>query len=146
MCDHCGCRQFPSIAELSEEHEQILAVAWELSEDRRSPGREDTEAGERLLRMLAVHVRTEEEALYPLLVGTGGLSPERCQALEDEHTEIEIAITRGAFDRRAYFELAAHIEEEELELFPAAMFGFEDEDWDVLDATERFVSRAVTAS
>ena len=61
MCDHCSCRQFPAIAELSEEHEAILGVA------------------------------------------------------------------------------------RELELFPAAMFGFEDDDWAVLDATDRFVVRVGAA-
>ena len=83
MCDHCSCRQFPAIAELSEEHEAILGVAWELSEEGRSSGA-DEGASERLLRM-------------------------------------------------------------QLELFPAAMFGFEDDDWAVLDATDRFVARAGAA-
>ena len=30
MCDHCGRGQFPAIAELSAEHEEILRVAWAL--------------------------------------------------------------------------------------------------------------------
>ena len=78
MCDHCSCRQFRAIAELSTEHEQILEVAS--------------------------------------------------------------ALIEGRFDRTMYFELAAHIEEEELELFPLAMFGFDDDDWAVLDATPRFLA------
>ena len=39
MCDHCGCREFRPIAELSMEHEQILEAAWELSEQHRATGR-----------------------------------------------------------------------------------------------------------
>ena len=141
MCDHCSCRQFPAIAELSEEHEEILAVAWELSEQLGATGDRVDDLADRLLRMLDVHVRAEETALYPLLVGCGGLDTDRSDGLETEHADLQAAIVEGRFGRRTYFELAAHIEEEELELFPAAMFGFEDEDWAVLDATDRFVAR-----
>ena len=90
--------------------------------------------------MLAVHVEAEEVALYPLLVETGGLDPADSDTLEQEHTDLAAALISGSFDRKTYFELAAHIEEEELELFPLAMFGFDEEDWAVLDATPRFLA------
>lgn len=140
MCDHCGCRQFRAIAELSTEHEQILEVAWALSERHRETGVADGPLQEKLGRMLAVHVEAEEVALYPLLVETGGLDPVDSDTLEQEHTDLGAALIAGKFDRRTYFELAAHIEEEELELFPLAMFGFDDDDWAVLDATPRFLA------
>ena len=140
MCDHCSCRQFRSIAELSTEHEQILEVAWALSEHHRATGVSDGPLREQLGQMLAVHVEAEEVALYPLLVETGGLEPEHSDVLEQEHTDLAAALIEGRFDRTMYFELAAHIEEEELELFPLAMFGFDDDDWAVLDATPRFLA------
>jgi len=139
MCDHCSCRQHRAIAELSTEHEQILEVAWALSEQQRETGRGDGPLRDRLARMLSIHVEAEETALYPLLVDTGDLAPAARDDLEDEHRDLAQALTAGTFDRRAYYELATHIEEEELELFPLAMFGFDDDDWAVLEASPRFL-------
>lgn len=140
MCDHCSCRQHRAIAELSTEHEQILEVAWALSECHRETGVADGPLQEQLGQMLAVHVQAEEVALYPLLVETGGLQPDLCEDLEQEHTDLAAALIAGKFDRRMYFELASHIEQEEMELFPLAMFGFDDDDWEVLEATPRFLA------
>jgi hemerythrin-like domain-containing protein len=140
MCDHCSCRQHRAIAELSTEHEQILEVAWALSEQHRETGVADGPLRDRLARMLGVHVEAEETALYPLLVDTGDLDPTRRDGLEGEHTDLATALIGGTFDRNAYYELAAHIEEEEMELFPLAMFGFDDDDWAVLEATPRFLA------
>lgn len=140
MCDHCSCRQHRAIAELSTEHEQILEVAWALSERHRETGVADGPLQEQLGQMLAVHVEAEEVALYPLLVETGGLQPDLCEDLEQEHTDLAAALIAGKFDRRMYFELASHIEQEEMELFPLAMFGFDDDDWEVLEATPRFLA------
>ena len=140
MCDHCSCRQHRAIAELSTEHERILEVAWALSEQHSETGVADGPLRDRLARMLAVHVEAEEAALYPLLVETGDLDPSRRDGLEAEHATLAVALMAGTFDRRAYYELAAHIEEEEMELFPLTMFAFDDEDWATLDATPRFLT------
>ena len=139
MCDHCGCREFRSIAELSIEHERILETAWELSEHQRRTGTADGPHRDRLVAMLEVHVEAEETALYPLLVDCGDLQAAHRDVLETEHEALSAALRAGTFDRRIYYELAAHIEEEELELFPMAMFGFDDEDWALLEATPRFL-------
>ena len=142
MCDHCGCRQYPPIAELSVEHEQILEVAWALSEHQRTAGVTDGPLRDRLVTMLGIHVEAEEVALYPLLSDCGDLDPSDRRRLEEEHAQIGATLYDGTFDRRAFYELAAHIEEEELELFPLAMFGFDDDDWAVLAATPRFLDTA----
>lgn len=142
MCDHCGCREYQPIAELSMEHEQILEVAWALSEQHRTTGNGHGALRDRLAAMLSVHVDAEETALYPLLVDCGDLPADQRATLEDEHAQLGVALRDGAFDRVTYFELAAHIEEEELELFPLAMFGFDDDDWEVLAATARFLDPA----
>lgn len=129
MCDHCGCRSFAPIAELTGEHVEILDRAWALAEatgsDRPRPG--DDVAG--LLSLLDVHVAKEETGLYPELLDVGGLSQEHRGQLEQEHRELRAALVDGNFDRRDYYALAAHIEVEEMELFSAAMLNFDERDW-----------------
>ncbi len=139
MCDHCGCRAFPAIAELTADHERILSLAWLLAE---APRRGDTDptVGDELLALLDAHVVKEETGLYPLLLAAGDLSAEASDALEDEHRTLRASLMDGAFDRRDYYALAAHIEQEEMELFPAAMFAFDDDEWDELRAVHRDVT------
>lgn len=133
MCDHCGCREYPPIAQLTAEHEEILRVAWEVAE------RGGVDESDVLLGMLEVHVAAEETALYPLLVAAGDLDAAHSAELEAEHAGLKATLLDGTFDRRTYYALAAHIEEEEMELFPAAMFGFDDEAWAVLARTASFI-------
>jgi hemerythrin-like domain-containing protein len=147
MCDHCGCRAFPPIAELTAEHDDILSRAWDLAEAARTGAQPSSVDLGRLLSLLDVHVVKEETGLYPLLVAGSGLSDEQRAELEDEHRTLRLALVDGAFDRRAYYALAAHIEAEEMELFPAAMFGFDDEEWDgVVGAHRAADAGAVTAA
>lgn len=129
MCDHCGCRSFAPIADLTADHERILELAWRVAE-----GSSPNETAARtdhddLVALLAVHAVKEELGLYPLLVDSGDLEPDRCQALEAEHREVHDVLEQARFGRREYFALAAHIEEEEMELFSTARFAFEDEQW-----------------
>lgn len=129
MCDHCGCREYPAIADLTEDHEVILALAWHLAEANHDGAPADDDVRAELLAVLDLHVAKEETGLYPLLLEQGDLSFETSRTLEDEHRTLREALTGDAFDRRDYYALAAHIEEEELELFPAAMFAFDDDEW-----------------
>jgi hypothetical protein len=128
VCDHCGCREYEPIADLTGEHESILALAWALAESGGSPVVSDA-ARDELVALLDVHVEKEETWLYPELVATGDLSPLASSALEEEHRSLRSTVLSGSFDRRDFYALAAHIEEEELELVPAAMFAFADEEW-----------------
>lgn len=132
MCDHCGCRVFPAIAELTAEHETILSLAWPLAEAFRRGEVTDPAVRDKLLAILDAHVVKEETGLYPLLLEVGDLSVKTSRTLEDEHRTLRAAMTDGVFDRRECYALAAHIEQEELELFPAAMFAFDDDEWNVL--------------
>ena len=137
MCDHCGCRAYPPVAELTAEHEEILDRAWQLAEADRAGGPPAPGAVDDLVRLLDVHVAKEETGLYPQLIVQDGLSAERLVELEGEHRELREALLSGAFDRRDFFALAAHIESEEMELFPLAMLGFDDDEWDALDDAHR---------
>ncbi|HEX2849798.1 MAG TPA: hypothetical protein VHN98_04560, partial [Acidimicrobiales bacterium] len=74
MCDHCGCRSFGPIAELTAEHEEILRLAWDLAEAHRNrvPGGEGLAA--ELLARLDVHNVSEEGGLYRLLLEVSDFS------------------------------------------------------------------------
>lgn len=135
MCDHCGCRSFAEIAELTAEHERILDLAWRVAEH------DDAAARAALLPLLAEHVAKEEQGLYPQLVDAGDLDSQVLAVLEAEHRSIDAQAAGPGWNRRAYYELAAHIEQEEMELFPAAMFSFDDDDWAALADTHRRLSR-----
>ena len=142
MCDHCGCRQFPPIAELTADHERILEMAWAVSEAVDPVAPERLATRDRLLALLDEHVVKEETGLYPQLMGTGDLSNETNDRLEEEHRVVRAALVDGTFDRRTYFALAAHIEEEEMELFSGARFAFDDEEWHEMDAAHRAAHHA----
>lgn len=146
MCDHCGCREFEAIAELTADHEVILDLAWKLSESVRNGVPIDPVGHERLMYLMDMHVLKEEKGLYPLLMGTGDLSADECALLEEEHTDLGAALVAGEFERRAYFALAAHIEQEESELFSAAMFAFDDEQWDQMLDVHRAADPAHAAA
>jgi hemerythrin-like domain-containing protein len=92
--------------------------------------------------VLDVHVVKEEKWLYPELVATGDLLPASSAALEDEHRSLRSRLLSGSFDRRDFYALAAHIEEEELELFPAAMFAFDDDEWARFSRSESTLAAA----
>jgi hemerythrin-like domain-containing protein len=128
MCDHCGCRSFPPIAELTAEHEEILRLAWELVEAARLGAGPEATTRRDLLALLDLHGTKEEAGLFPALVETGGLSLDSVANLEAEHRDFRRQFA-AAPDRRHFYALAAHIEVEEMELFPAAMLGFDQEEW-----------------
>ena len=68
MCDHCGCREYPPIAELSADHVEILALAEQLATATRHGTPVDAAGRDRLRSLLEVHAAKEEVGLYPLLI------------------------------------------------------------------------------
>lgn len=143
MCDHCGCRSFPAIAELTADHEEILRLAWVLAEAAHQGSTPDAATRRKLVELLDLHVTKEETGLYPVLLSSGGVYAEQVAGLEDEHRELGRRLAGAVFDRRDYYALAAHIEVEEMELFPAAMFGFDDEEWEATTDAHRAVGSTV---
>jgi hemerythrin-like domain-containing protein len=146
MCDHCGCRAFPPIAELTAEHETILDLAWRLSETHGAGGTPHADVRRELLDLLERHVTKEETGLYPVILSTGGFSDDKVNALEAEHRDIHRSLTEGGFDRRDFYALAAHIEDEEMELFPIAMLRFDDDEWAATDHAHRTVEAEPTTA
>ena len=139
MCDHCGCRDFPPIAELSADHETILELAWTLAEEPRAGRIPDPGVKTQLLELLDRHVAKEETGLYPVLLGVGGVSADEVTRLEAEHTDLHQQLSGEIFTRLDFYALAAHIETEETELFPFAMLRFDEKEWDVTSDVHRAV-------
>ena len=139
MCDHCGCRNVGPTAELTAEHDEILALAWQLAESQRTAAPVPPDLVQRLLDLRARHSLKEERGLFPLVLESGDCSPDQIAHLEQEHREQRAVLEGGTFTRDDYYALAAHVEEEEFELFPMAMFGFDDTMWDEMDAIHRAV-------
>ena len=137
MCDHCGCRSFQPIAELTAEHEEILRLAWVMAEAGRAGVVPAPSVRHDLLALLDLHVAKEETGLYPSLLASGGASIGEVAGLEAEHRDLRRSFTGATFDRSDFYALAAHIETEELELFPAAMLGFDEEEWNATGDAHR---------
>lgn len=132
MCDHCGCREFAPIAELTAEHETILDLAWSIAAACHDGRPVPSVEVETMAALLVAHANKEETGLYPELSALGCLEPAQLAELEREHVDLHADLLANRFDRRAYFELAAHIEVEETELFSAARFGFDEPEWDAV--------------
>ncbi|MER7499357.1 hemerythrin domain-containing protein [Nonomuraea pusilla] len=128
MCNYCGCREFPLIGRLTEEHGAIEEVAGSL---RRAvhEGRHGDALPllDELLALLAPHTELEETGLFAELRAEGSLADE-VDRLCAEHGDIHGAlgrVDRAAPDWQAVLEalgrLRAHIDKEEHGLFPAAV-------------------------
>jgi hemerythrin-like domain-containing protein len=144
MCDHCGCREYAPIAELTAEHVAILELAEQLADDTRHHRPIDGDGRARLVDLLIGHVAKEEHGLYPMLIEQMGEPATAFDHLEAEHRELFEAIDGDAFDHLALYALQRHIEEEEEVLFSAALFHFDGDTWDDLEAAHHEVGALVT--
>jgi hemerythrin-like domain-containing protein len=142
MCNHCSCRDYAPIAELTAEHERILELATTLADATRRDRSDDSEMRRELIALLHVHADKEETGLYPLLLDAAGWPSDTFADLEDEHVELFTVLDADRFDRLALYALQRHIEEEEEVLFSAAVFHFDGDTWDDLAAAQDAVSMA----
>ncbi|GGS82527.1 hemerythrin domain-containing protein [Nonomuraea spiralis] len=137
MCNYCGCRDFPLIGRLSQEHWDIQESAGAL---RRAIG--EARHGEAvtllddLVARLIPHTDTEENGLFAELRAEGSLA-EEVERLCAEHADIHGvlgAIDRAAPDWPAVLDalerLHRHIDHEEHGLFPAAVIMLPLAAWD----------------
>lgn len=138
MCNYCGCRDFPLIAELTAEHEAIGNAAGRLR-TAITTGADDRLARlDALLALLMPHTSTEEAGLFVELRAEGTLT-EAVDRLCDEHDDIHgvlDAVDRAAPDWPAVLaavdRLHRHIDNEEHGLFPAAVIALPIPAWDRL--------------
>ena len=86
MCDDCGCRTQPPIAQLGEEHDRIGSVTGDLrAAHARGDRRGAATTARALLALFDPHIVRGEGALFPELAVAGTSHHVRC--LEDEHEQ-----------------------------------------------------------
>ncbi|MEV0589845.1 hemerythrin domain-containing protein [Nonomuraea cavernae] len=128
MCNYCGCRDFPLIGRLSEEHVRISELAGALRRAIRATRYDEAlPLLDPLLAELLPHTADEERGLFAELRAEGSLADE-VERLCGEHTDIHGVLT--GIDRAspdwprvlgALELLQRHIDKEEHGLFPAAV-------------------------
>lgn len=64
MCDHCGCRSFAPIAELTADHVRILDLAWTVAEADLPDGESLDALRRQLVGLLDLHAMKEEMELF----------------------------------------------------------------------------------
>lgn len=138
MCDYCGCRNQPEINELSEEHDRLLDLAYELRQlARRGSHAEVLELvdGE-FASLLDHHTDKEEQGLFTQLRSCFA-ADDRLDTLIGEHREIGVLVTtvRAGEDgwrdvlTQLVDDLDHHILDEEVDLFPYAMYELRGSQW-----------------
>jgi hypothetical protein len=141
VCEYCGCRGIPPIAELMDEHSALV--------DRADLVRQDLGAGDPaaamsrlsgLLAHLDRHVRREEDGIFRALRGDGEFLDEVVQ-LEGEHRGFASAVAGldpGSPDftarvLRLLGELDDHVEREDLGIFPVSAVTLDAAGWSLID-------------
>ncbi len=141
MCDYCGCRLIPPIADLSQEHDRLMDLAYELRRLAAAGSRDrvvEILDGE-FASLLRHHTDKEERGIFAELRVTGEADP-RLDALIGEHRDIEalLALVRKGQEGwqealgRLAGDLSSHIIDEEVDLFPYAMYELDDTQWDTV--------------
>jgi hemerythrin-like domain-containing protein len=145
MCEHCGCRGVPPIAELMDEHLALLELSGEVRRhlvagDRSAARRSLEEAG----RLLDRHVSREEAGVFTALKDQGDFV-EAVEDLEAEHVTFDrqlAALDESTADfadsvERLLGELAEHIDKENLGIFPVAVVTLGAAGWETIGRAHR---------
>ena len=141
MCEYCGCRGVPSIAELMDEHSALVDEAHHIRQSLSSGN--PAEALARLTGLVAhlkVHVRREEDGIFRALRDVGEFVDE-IDALEQEHRGLEAAIAGLDVERpdfaekvtRLLHDLDVHVEREDLGIFPVSAITLGAAGWGIVD-------------
>lgn len=142
MCEHCGCRGVAPIAELMDEHFELLDLAGEV---RRNLAAGEREAAVTALvnlgRLLDLHVRREERGVFAALKSQGDFA-DAVTELEQEHTSFDVELASldlAAEDldvrvERLLDDLSQHIDKENLGIFPVAVVTLGAAGWETVTA------------
>jgi hypothetical protein len=145
MCDYCGCRDIVPIRELSDQHERIGALMGEIRTLLGQGGEVPASGSMAVLQeILASHLALEEMGIFAQLAGRPGLAWYLDQ-LEADHARarsglLSVDPARPGWSNgvpAALDELAAHIEVEEHDLFPASRVIISDAGWEQVSAVHR---------
>lgn len=140
MCEHCGCRGVEPIAELMDEHLDLLELGGTvrrcLADDNRTGA---LAALAELGRQLGRHVRREEAGVFTALKNQGDYVDE-VLALEVEHTDFDqelAALDADAPDFAMRLEelladLSEHVDKENLGIFPVAVVTLGATGWEIV--------------
>jgi hemerythrin-like domain-containing protein len=140
MCEHCGCRGVEPIAELMDEHFQLLELSGNIDRDLAAGDRRAAEDGLLMLeRRLDEHVDREERGIFAALKAQGDFF-DAVVDLEEEHVafdaELEdLAPDAVGFDDRVarlLDKLSDHIDKENLGVFPVAVTILGASGWDIV--------------
>jgi hemerythrin-like domain-containing protein len=137
MCEHCGCRGVEPIAQLMDEHLELLDVGDDVR--RRLAAGDRLGAWEQLGRLalhLDAHVAREEAGVFAALRAQG----EFVQAVEDleaEHAGFDewlsdVGLHDADLEHRVGLllqELSLHIDKENLGIFPVAVVTLDAAGW-----------------
>lgn len=153
MCEYCGCQEIATIAELTREHDAVVA---EIARVRACVRGGDAEGAagvaRRISGLLRPHTAVEERGLFPHLAHE---FPEHIADLEREHREIEAVLAEavlgtprgldwpirllGAMER-----LRDHILKEQDGLFPASLVVLDTQAWVAVEAVRACAGSALS--
>jgi iron-sulfur cluster repair protein YtfE (RIC family) len=142
MCEYCGCQAVTAIAELTREHDLVVAL---IARIRVAAAAADLPAmaalANRMAAILGPHTVVEEEGLFPALTGD---FPDQVAALHAEHRRIAAVLGESAAGTPAdptwparltatLHLLREHILKEQDGVFPAALSNLSPAQWDAVD-------------
>lgn len=142
MCEHCGCREVESIRELRDEHDALSGQAFHVRHALASGDRGAARVLlDELVSHLVQHVTREELGMFAALRSQGEFAAE-VAALEGEHRAMD-AVVAGLDPEGPDFvarvtalldDLDAHIEREDLGIFPVAVVTLGATGWATVEA------------
>lgn len=122
MCDLCGCRRIPEIAELGAQHERIETLAAAVMEALSSESANLVESIIELREALSPHVSREEQGIFTQARQLGIGAESIGELTEDHRRFAQILAEPEKLDRaelvRLVDDLIMHITIEEFDLFP----------------------------
>ena len=129
MCEYCGCRELPAIAELMDEH---TALADEGHFVRQALGTGDIDGAMRhltgLVAHLERHVQREEDGIF-LAMRAADEFIDEIDDLEGEHRDLAAVVAALDVDSTSFAsdvsrlldDLDTHVEREDLGIFPVSV-------------------------
>lgn len=141
MCEYCGCRGVPSIAELMDEHTALVDQAHHVRHDLGAGN--PAAAMARLAGLVAQlerHVQREEAGIFRAM-RTSGEFLDEIDELEGEHRDLAAAIAGLAPDSADFAakvtqlldDLDVRVEREDLGIFPVSVVTLGAKGWAIVD-------------
>jgi hemerythrin-like domain-containing protein len=149
MCEYCGCQQIATIAELTREHDAVVALVGQIQGSLPGQRLEDVaKCCRQILAILAPHTVVEEEGLFTEMTKD---FPDHIAALRSEHREIEKVLGEAADgfpddpswpDRLlgVLHLLREHILKEQDGVFPAALVALDANQWEHIESVRAHVT------